>query len=377
MPEANVNTTDLQVPQTMQMDMTPTPEPIKPENDEADTPPVFTDPVRQAIFAKRQEQLTKEMADQGLEPPGITEDKPELEVKDVIPEAEPAKAEAVPEPKPEIKAPERTPEEEAFILNVYGQEKRLTKDQVIREAQKGMAASQIFEEGYRMKNEALQVAQAVRQNLQPQQAAKENPPPQQSVIDKDTAIAFAKRINYGSEEDHANAVIDLAANIASKIQGQAQFQSLPPEQIAQFATQQAVAAIENRTMQETLKTEFGDILGDKAIASAADIIANELNEKYRSQGIAKSHLELFREAGKITREKYLQPRTEAVPAAPINPPAAPTVKISDDKIERKRAAPKPPVAANKVAQEPPPSYGVGVSSIVQQMRKSRGQPVFN
>lgn len=374
MPEANVNTTEIEIPVTMQLGMTPTPAQIKPEGEDGEVPPVFKDDVRDAIFAKRREILTKEMADQGLEPstqaePPMAEQKTPLEAEIITP--------------PVVEQPlaaAKTPEEEAFILNVYGKEQRYNlKDpadleRLKQSAQKGEAATQIFQEGHRMRDEALQIANAVKQNLQPQPAAKENPPQAtQPVIDKDKAREVAKRINYGSEEDQVNAIVELSAEIASKVRGQVT--ALPPEQIAQFATQQAIATIRAEQEQETLKREFADILADKPISSAADVIANELAENYRQQGIVKSRLDLFREAGTIARDKYLKPKVEAAPVQ-NQPPATPTIVVSNDRLERKRAAPKPPAAANKVAAEPPTQYGVGVSSIVNQMRKARGQPVL-
>lgn len=383
MPEANVNTTELEVPQTMQLDMTPTPAPIKPETEEGEPPPLFKDEVRESIFAKRREQLQKEMTDQGLEPSIVAEP--------VKPVEEPVLEQKIaPEPKPEIKEkpePEplsaKTAAEEEFILNVYGKEQKYNLrnpadlERLKQSAQKGEAATQIFQEGHRMRDEALQIANAVKQNLQPQQAAKENPPQlAQPILDKERAREIAKRINYGSEEDQVNAIVDLGASIESRVRGQAS-SALPPEQIAQFATQQAITYMKAEQEQETLKSEFADILADKALAAAADVLASERRDYYQQQGVTKSRLELFREAGTLAREKYLRPKVEESPVQPNATAQAPTVAIGNDKLERKRAAPKPPAAANKVAVEPPPQYGVGVSSIVNQMRKARGQPVFN
>jgi hypothetical protein len=358
MPEANVNTTDIEVPQTMNLDALPAPEPIKTEKDEIKT---YSDPVREAIFAKRREFLEQEMIDQGLEPQS-KKDEPEP----VATQAELEPIVVVPVVKPE------PTEQEKFLLNVYGQTKELTKDELIREAQKGMAATQIFQEGHRMRDEALQIAHSVKQHLQPAPAAKENPPQPQSIIDDSKALGIAKRINYGSEEDQINAIKDLGASIEAKVRGQVPA-ALPPEQLIDYATRQAIAAIDLRTEQDTLKTEFKDILEDRYIAAAADAIANDLAVKYRQEGTPKSRIDLFREAGTIARDKYLK----AAPAAPVENSAPPVMVVNNtDKLERKRAAPKPPVAANKVAVEPPPAYGVGVSSIVNQMRKARGQPVI-
>lgn len=361
MSEANVNTTEIEIPQVMQMDQSPPPEPIKSENGE---PVPFKDDARDAIFAKRRQILEDEMEAQGFSPEA--EDPETAPV--IIAKAEPKiEARVVPEVQPE---PPANPEQEEFLLNVYGQQRKLTKDELIREAQKGLAASQIFHEGHRMREEALQIAQAVKQNLQPAQVAKENPPQATQILDDSQAREIAKRINYGSEEDQVKALQDLGASIEARVRGQSN--SLPPEQLVNYATQHTMAAIKAETEQETLKAEFGDILKDQALSSAADVIANQLAQKYHAEGISKSRLELFREAGNTTRERYLKPAE----ATPVQAPAAPIIAVNNDKLERKRAAPKHPAAANKVASEAAPAYGVGVSSIVNQMRKARGQPVL-
>lgn len=367
MTEANVNTTPLDLPVTMKFEEAPQavePKPI--DNDEP--PPPFKDEIRDAIFAKRRALLEKEVEDQENEP---SEDLPEPVVAKSEPavtiHAEPAK------PAVEPSVSENKDEQEKFILNVYGQTRELTKDEVIREAQKGLAASQAWQDAAQMKNEAMQIAQAIK-NMQPQQAAPQNTPQKTEALDKDKVRDIAKRINYGSEEEQANAIQELGATIEAKVRGQAQ--SLPPEQLINIATQQAVSVIrsEMKTEQEQdiLKKEFADILADYPLSMATDVIANQLAQKYQQEGRQKTRIELFREAGTLARDKYLKPVQAPQPIA-----QAATVKLSDDKIERKRAAPKPPASANKVSVEPPPSYGVGVSSVVNQMRKSRGQPVYN
>lgn len=366
MAEANVNTTDLEIPQTMQLDMTPTPEPINPQENE---PQPYKDDVRDAIAAKRRQMLENEMVAQGLEPQGTNKEEKQEPVQEPTPE-EKAPAAVIPE---ETLTPEQ---QKDFILNVYGEEKKYPLEEVLKLAQKGAAANKVFEEGYRMKDEALQIANAIKQNLpQSNAAAKENPPQVSTppVIDKEKAREIAKRINYGSEEDQINALLDLGASIKATVQGQAAQPALPPEQLVNIATQNAVAAIDARTEQETLTKEFSDIISDKALAAAADVIATDLAREYQKQGISKSRLELFREAGIQTRDKYLKP---IEPPVQSQPPSSPKIVVDNDKLERKRAAPKPPAAANKIAIEPPPAYGVGVSSIVNQMRKARGQPIL-
>lgn len=361
MAEAKDNTTPLEVPVNTNLTEVhqDVPKPIENDNDEA--PPVFKDEVRESIFAKRREQLEKEVSDQTL---------------DTDEESEPASTqpatviEKVAKSANEPIIHENKNEQEKFILNVYGQERELTRDEIIREAQKGMAASQAFQEAARMKEEALAISHAVRQNMQPQQVAPQNTPQKTESLDKEKMRDIAKRINYGSEEEQTLALSELGANIEAKVRGQTNV--LPPEQLVNIATQNAIAVIKNEQEQEILKKEFSDILSDYPLSMATDVIANQLAQKYQQQGQQKTRMELFREAGNMAREKYLKPSVQTAPTV-----QAAKVDISNDKIERKRAAPKPPVSANKVAVEPPPAYGVGVSSIVNQMRKARGQPIYN
>lgn len=365
MVEANINTTDLEVPQTMHIDSLPAPQPIE-ADDEA--PPIFEDKVRNDIFAKRQAMLEREMEDQGL---------PTNKQDDVV--IEPVHVVAIEKPIEPVQS-----EKDDFILNVYGKEEKYDLDnpsdreRLKQEAQKGRAATQVFQEGYRMKEdglramqEAQRIAELVKQNLQPQPAASTNTP-HQAQLDDNLMRDVAKRINYGSEDEQAAALRDYGAIIADQIRGQTQV--LPPDQLVDIATKNAVAVLDARAEQEILKKEFVDILSDKPLAHATDIILNDLYQNYQQQGVQKSRLELFREAGNIAREKYLRPSIQEIPAQqPITVQAA----TSLDKLERKRAAPKSPVAANKISSEPPPAYGVGVGSIVNQMRKARGQPVLN
>ena len=75
--QANVNATDIEVPQVMQLESSPVPTPI--ENNEPTEPIVFKDEVRDAIHAKRRLQIESEMRAQGIEP--FTEEKEEKPVE--------------------------------------------------------------------------------------------------------------------------------------------------------------------------------------------------------------------------------------------------------------------------------------------------------
>jgi hypothetical protein len=85
-------------------------------------------------------------------------------------------------------------------------------------------------------------------------------------------------------------------------------------------------------------------------------------------------LDIWRESLTETKSKYLIPQDAKVAPEPQKS----TVQSAsmDTKIERKRAAPQPPSSASKVSVEPVRQSGASPSSIVEKMRQSRGQMVY-
>lgn len=334
-------TTELEVPETMHIGEEIEPiEGVDPRKE-----------IMDQIYAKRQQLFAEELG-----------------VEEEVPAPQEPEPEAAEEPVPVTPAPpEQSVLPEKVKLKVEGKELEVPGETLIQLAQKGLSSDQRYQEAARLRQEAERM---MAQNAQPRAEEPSAPPAPVEVIDEATARELAKRMNYGSEEDQVKAIRDLATMV-SKTQGR---QDLPtPEHLIATATQNALTQIRFEQDMTTIGSEYKDIFSDEPLSMAAGIIARNLTNKYKAEGIPKPPLEIWREACNSTRERYL--RTEpAVQPQPVQ--AASNVVPMTDKLERKRAAPQPPAAASKVASESPPQQGVNPSSIVQQMRKQRGQPTY-
>lgn len=345
--------TELEVPETMH---------IEPEA-KAET---LADPrkeIMDQIYAKRQKQLADEMGLESPEPEKI-EEKPEEPEPEKEPEpAEEPKAEEKPEVKTEAKAEEKLPNK--IPLKVNGKPLEIDTDELITLAQKGLAAEQKFQEAARMRDEAQKLMFQNQPQNQAQNQAQNTPnTPPAGVIDDATAKELVRRINYGSEEEQAKAIRDLAALTAN--QGR---QMPTPDEIVNVATRNALVQLQFQNDMATIGKEYPDIFNDEPLSMAAGIVAKNLVAKNQALGVQKPALEVWREACQQTREKYIRPEPQTPPVQ------AATILPMKEKLERKRAAPQPPAAASKVAMVNPPPE-VTPSTIVQQMRKSRGQPTY-
>lgn len=266
-----------------------------------------------------------------------------------------------------------------YALNINGQNVEYTEQELIAQAQRGVGAENKFREAAELRRQAEALMFATQQNSQPQMPVNNNTPQVQSPIENDALRDIARRMNYGTEEEQVNALRE-AGELFSKQTGRADGPT--PEQLIQIATQNALAVIDTRNEQQVLSQEFPDIVADIPIAYATDLIAQQLASKYQSLGVVKSRVELLREAGAYSRQKYLQ---RNIPSEQQNSSAPAQVKLSDDKIERKRAAPQPPSSASKVASDPNSSYGVSSAQALDEMRrrsfqaiaKSRGQQAYS
>lgn len=374
--------TELEVPVTMHIESTPAaPEPDKKEAEE-DKP---ADPRAEAlssIYENRNKVLEKELdlhdaiigkekEEKSEEETSSTqkeEDKPADQTeKKVDPQASAAQEGA--------KAPDQA---QRHQLIVNGQAIELTQEELMRAASMGMASHQRFEEAARLRREAEVIANQNRQPVQPAQThsapAGNAPPP---VLTDEEAKSFAQRLNYGSDEDQANAIRDVVTLAATRL-GQQPNTALNPDELVGQATTRALAIIDHQTALQTVGSEYGEVFQDKYLSNMAGNIAAELRMKYVNLGTPKSNLDIYRESLGYVRDTYIKPAS-----APQDDPAKNTSSVqaaspaanSSPRLERKRAAPQPPAAANKVAAEEPVNQAPTGSQIVAQMRKSRHQPV--
>jgi hypothetical protein len=208
------------------------------------------------------------------------------------------------------------------------------------------------------------------------------------VFDENEAQRLARDMLYGSEADQAKAIRDLGNTVAQRVSGLAN-NGYTPEQIVHFATQNAKAEIRNEMRQEQqqqkLVEEFQDIFSDYPLSTTAGAVSAQLQLQYQQKGVQKPMMDIYREACTYVRNNYTKKSGEApAPASQATAPAisiqaAPVAQASNsmsERLERKRVAPQPPAAASKVISEQPASQSVSGSSVVQWMRKSRGQPNY-
>lgn len=391
----NPNTTDIQPIEMGLMEDTLPKE--APENQEA--PELFKDEARSAIFAKRREMLERE---NGIAESGLTTIEPinESTAEGVIKEDEQplplAASKNADSPLRETKKPtavDSIPEEpvteeppKKYKILVDGQHLEYTIDELQQQAQLGVGARQKFNEAAQLRQQAALDRQqaeqlmfsASQQHSQPQQTVNNQRTQQTTDIPETELRDIAKRLNYGSEEEQVQA-LKQAGILFSKNTGQAN--NFTPESIVTAATQNALAAISQSQEQEILKAEFSQIIADPALANATDFIARQLDQKYAALGQPKSRLELLREAGNQTMERYVK-APQSLPNSSV--PNAPITVETGNKLERKRAAPQPPASANKVANsQETASYGVpsaqaldaARSKAFQDIARRRGQQV--
>ena len=239
------------------------------------------------------------------------------------------------------------------VVLIEGRPIEFTEEEYARLAEKGLYQPQV---------QAVQ--QQFQQPITPPQKADDPKQNHQNDLLRD----IARRITYGSEDESIGAIADLI-NAASTRTSQNQ---ADPNQIAQFAAQQALAQLQFQKNLETIASEYKDIYEKRSATLVAADYVNSLRYKYGMLGIAKPDLELWREACEKTREDLgISPKTTT--AKDQNKITAHGFELSN-KLERKRAAPKPPAAATRViAMEQ--QRAITGSDIVAAMRKSRGQAV--
>lgn len=374
------NTTELHVQSGMHIEspdgVIARPPAINPETGEVPEVQESFDPrkaMMDAIVANRAESFQKEL-DYGIE---ISPQKsPEQEDADAAARDEAlAVASGTKEPEEAAEAPiaKKT-------IVVDGQSLEFTEDELIRLAQRGMSADNRFQEAANMRqqyNDALARAQGQQYQPTAPAAGQQAVQPQSTPADDAMLKEISRRISYGSEEEQTRAVSDLI-NVAAKTAGR-NIQVPSPDQLVNVATQNALATIRFEQNMETIGREYKDIFEDEDLTLIAAKQANKLDMKYKMLGLAKSPLEIYREAGNTVREKYLNGVSASEHVGSITtqtPIQSAQVLPMTAKVERKRVAPQPPAAANRTASDNAQSAHPSGSQIVAQMRKSRHQSAF-
>lgn len=407
MPEANSNTTDIQPHQTLHIQSGPehtstpivndAPAPAAPENDhdESQREPSPRDAAMADIYARRNAQIEKELginAEISAGSPPNPNDEP-------APQVDPAPAAPVHAPAQQPAAqqqPQGLPEQ--VPVNIGGQVVSIPRDDFLRLAQTGLQAQNVYNEAAQMREQAQRMigaGQQAPQQHQPAPQAQQAPQPHQrqsAGIEDGVARDIARRMNYGTEEEQARAISDIGAIIQQSVaQAAPANPQLNPQELVNRVAGQVMNTMQQHTNLTAISQEFKEIFEHSELSYAAGYQANMIAQNDARMGRQRPQMEIFREALTGIRDKYLKPgvagqqapnspQSSAAPAAAnTSTPAqaaSPVAQQMSHRIERKRAAPQPPVAANVRSKGEPEKKFPSNSEIVSSMRKARGQSAF-
>jgi hypothetical protein len=270
--------------------------------------------------------------------------------EDAPPAPAEAPAQAASEPEPNAPAMRK--------VTFDGREWEVTDAQYEELARMGMLA-----------NAALHQYQYQQPAPQPQyQPAQQQ---QQPLVDPELVRATVRKIQYGAEDDGADALTQLVTHVVSRVpQAPHVDQNAIIQQAAAVAQQQAQFARD----QELIRREYGDtIFNDPQRTMLARLNVDAIRQRNAVAGINKSDIEVFREAGNLVLDALNLPRPNSDETKQPAPQAAPVASARADVVERKRAAPKTITQIDRRAPTPATPRAPTNSEIVDQMRRARGQ----
>lgn len=264
-------------------------------------------------------------------------------------------------------------------VKVYGQEIEVTEDQFDQLLGKGIAFD-------RKAQEAAEYQRQLQAHQQPQPAPAQPPaaqpqPVQPPSIQLDDGMLreVQRRLSYGTDEEQELALRDFATGLIDQAQRRAQ-QGPTPDQIVHVAKEVAKAEMKAEAQFDsnlsTIGTEYPDLFKDEGLTLLAARQVGMLRSAYQQAGIQKDDLALYREAASQIQDRYLTPQAAAAPEQPQARTVQAAPPANQGRVERKRAAPQSPPAANRTASMGQPGPTVqSPADIVKWMQKSRGQAV--
>lgn len=353
--------TELHVPETMHIE-TPVEETPPPADATPEAPRLSPrDQMMMQIAQRRQEKMAEELAlaetyaADAREAAGVQESEPE------------------PEPEPVVAAPDSPPEPQKPATRTWrapdGNEWTLTDDQFEELARWGYLARQA--------QSAPAAAPASAPAAPPAPATQGAAPAGKAspadLIDPEAVKGVVRRLNYGNEDEAADALRSFVADVITKTRQAAP--QIDPQQLATAATSRAIQALEARSNLETIGKEYPDLFANNTLSQLAGLKVQELRHQDLLLGRMRSDLDLFREAcNTVVKDTNLRPATQPQPNAQAANPTAFQAASAQQREDRKRAAPRPPAAVSRAAPAPAERKPMSGSQIVEAMRKARGQP---
>jgi len=330
------------------------------------------------IIKARKEQLKEEVPEQfesneGKEEVEAKPDSEGIDENEPLPESDNSEQEE--EDKEQTEEPsdepveETKPVEEKFTIKVNGQEKQVSKDELIRMAQMSDSATQKFQEAATMKAHAETLAR-----LKQQEAEKATPEKKaEPEIDDEELNKLVHDIQFGEGDKAKNALKKVLAT-----RNTPQPQQIDEMAIARQAAEQATHQVQKQVafdnLLKDLGQEFPDVFNDRNTTYLAAQYVHEMRAADAQSGNQRSDQDLFREACKAVQDWSKSRLSEADSSKPKAKP-----KVSTKKVEAKRQStdvvkPSTTNTASIGEDTPPPPTK---SEIVNMMRKKRGQFTYN
>lgn len=351
--------TELDVPQTMHFEDRQADQPADIDESRYRSP---RDEMMAAIVARREEQRQAEEEKLEAEIEGAigapveAQEAPQQPAPEPQSAQEPSEVSAGEQPSAPVPVPAAAPSLRTVTLP-NGQQFQVTDEQLVHLAAQGAIA-----------NLAIQQHQAQQQTPQPVSAPSPQPQSGGPLIDREKARAVVQRLAYGSPEDGEAALQDFAQEVVSRQP------AVNPEVIRQQAVADALQHIQLQNDLARIGHEFPNIWNSRALSVGAAAELNDIRQRDALLGANRPAIEQYREACQRVMGQ-LPPLASQSAGDQVSPAVQAAPKVAETpRLERKRAAPRNPVAVSRSAglgDEPsrPPSG----SQIVAQMRQQRHQ----
>lgn len=259
-------------------------------------------------------------------------------------------------------------------VRANGQDLSLTHDELVALAQQGLGANAKFQQAAQLRQQAEQLLQqhqtpaapapfaSAPPAVPPAQAAPQATSTQIPALDEVQAREYAKRLLYGSEDDSTQAIAELANRLVQA----ARPPVIDQQALVNAAVEQSMARTAYQHTLQAIGQEFPQLFADNGLSVLAGQRAQELRAQYAQAGVAAQPYDIMRQACAEVQERYVSPTHRTRPAA-----AQAALNVEIDKLQRKRAAPQPPVAANRTAHLPAEPPAPTSSQVVAWMQSKR------
>jgi hypothetical protein len=316
------------------------------------------------------------------------------------PPTSPPTAAAAPAPGNELEPP---PGHRAVMVN--GQVRFVAEAELDKYVGLGLSAQQRFDEAARMRDEAHRIAARAEPTPAPAPAA---PAPAPSAPESEIDVdALVDAIQFGDKDDAKKHIVTLIETVTKGRTADA----TPPEQVQAALVAQVLDQINFQTDLNKFGEDYADLVSDPDLARATAERVNEIRVRHlmalgyderqlrsanpdlvfqtfraeQRKGRAHPDRKVFELAGNAVRAKFApllqKPPAQPASAPPANPtparPAAPPTAAQ--RLEVTRAAPSTPRPANArfapaSPDAPPPKTQ---RDVINEIRRKRGQPVYD